>query len=198
MVLVHVVIGSAIVSDTAGILPVHVADYSSLLKDSLQRGYPSIKDTKFGSKYCECIWCPLSPKDTSIIRAEFFGRTGVFLLEWEYCRHYLATFLYTSLVVWSSKISSRLRRFSVFSLVEIVVLNSCLKYLRENWYMGSTSAMAATTKYMTEPRVATTRYFSRAVEIFSSVVSASFSLLVIAPDVTCNPDTATVPGTSRY
>ena len=50
--------------------------------------------------------------------------------------------------------------------------------------MGSTSAMLATTKYMTDPRVATTLYFSRAVDIFSSVVSASFSLCPITPDVT--------------
>lgn len=50
---------------------------------------------------------------------------------------------------------------------------TCLKYLRENWYIGSTSAMLATTKYMTEPRSATVLYFSRAAVIFVSVSSAS-------------------------
>ena len=60
-----------------------------------------------------------------------------------------------------------------------------MKYLRENWYMGSTSPMLATTKYMTEPRSATERYFSRASEIFSSVCSASVSRWVMMPDVTC-------------
>ena len=60
-----------------------------------------------------------------------------------------------------------------------------MKYLRENWYMGSTSPMLATTKYMTEPRSATERYFSRASEIFSSVCSASVSRCVMMPDVTC-------------
>ena len=50
--------------------------------------------------------------------------------------------------------------------------------------MGSISANDATTKYMTEPRVATGRYFSRAALIFSSVVSASFRRVVMTPEVT--------------
>ncbi len=33
----------------------------------------------FGSKYCECMWCSLSPKDTSLIRN--FLAEGVSLLE---------------------------------------------------------------------------------------------------------------------
>ena len=49
--------------------------------------------------------------------------------------------------------------------------------------------MFATTKYMTEPRLATTRYFSRLNEIFSSVVSASFNRWDITPDVTCDHHT---------
>lgn len=44
--------------------------------------------------------------------------------------------------------------------------------------------MLATTKYNTEPRVATERYFSLAVFIFSSVTSASLNLCLITPDVT--------------
>ncbi len=31
--------------------------------------------------------CSLSPKDTSLIRTEFFGRRGLSLLEGEYCHH---------------------------------------------------------------------------------------------------------------
>ena len=50
--------------------------------------------------------------------------------------------------------------------------------------MESTSAMLATTKYITEPLVATGRYFSRARVIFSSVISASFSRVLITPEVT--------------
>lgn len=50
-----------------------------------------------------------------------------------------------------------------------------LKYFSEYWYMGSISASWATTKYSTEPLVATDRYFSRAIEIFSSVASVSTS-----------------------
>ena len=51
--------------------------------------------------------------------------------------------------------------------------------------MGSTSAMSAMTKYITEPLVAITRYFSRAVDIFSSVISASLRRLEMVADVTC-------------
>ena len=61
---------------------------------------------------------------------------------------------------------------------------TCLKYFSEYWYMESTSAMLATTKYITEPLVATGRYFSRARVIFSSVISASFSRVLITPEVT--------------
>ena len=50
--------------------------------------------------------------------------------------------------------------------------------------MESTSAILATTKYITDPRVATGRYFSRAVVIFSSVISASFNRVLITPEVT--------------
>ena len=50
--------------------------------------------------------------------------------------------------------------------------------------MGSTSAKLATTKYITDPLVATGRYFSRAVEILSSVFSASKRRVDITPDVT--------------
>ena len=50
--------------------------------------------------------------------------------------------------------------------------------------MESTSAILATTKYITDPRVATGRYFSRADVIFSSVVSASFNRVLITPEVT--------------
>lgn len=50
--------------------------------------------------------------------------------------------------------------------------------------MGSISASDATTKYMTDPRVATERYFSRAEVICSSVFSASARRVVIIPDVT--------------
>ena len=50
--------------------------------------------------------------------------------------------------------------------------------------MESTSATLATTKYITEPRVATGRYFSRAAVIFSSVISASFNRVLITPEVT--------------
>ncbi len=47
-----------------------------LLKDTLQTGHPSIKDTFFGSKYCEC----LSNKDL------FFSSEEVSLLEGDYCQ----------------------------------------------------------------------------------------------------------------
>lgn len=49
--------------------------------------------------------------------------------------------------------------------------------------MGSISANWATTKYKTEPLVATVRYFSRAIEIFSSVASVSINLAAITADV---------------
>lgn len=64
------------------------------------------------------------------------------------------------------------------------VCDTCLKYLRENWYMGSISERLAMTKYMTEPRVATGRYLSLAVLIISSVVSASPRRDLIASEVT--------------
>ena len=67
---------------------------------------------------------------------------------------------------------------------------TCLKYFSEYWYMESTSAMLATTKYITEPLVATGRYFSRARVIFSSVISASFSRVLITPEVTWEEKTA--------
>ena len=69
-------------------------------------------------------------------------------------------------------------------IVSCQYIITCLKYLREYWYIVSTSAMLATTKYMTEPRVATGRYFSRAAVIFSSVISASFNRVLITPEVT--------------
>lgn len=56
--------------------------------------------------------------------------------------------------------------------------------MREYWYIGSTSAKLATTKYITEPRVATGLYFSRAVEMLSSVFSASRRRVEMTPEVT--------------
>ena len=78
-----------------------------------------------------------------------------------------------------SRVASLTSRSDDGSLCSIQLLNSWLKYLREYWYMGSTSPSMATTKYITEPLVATFLYFSRAVEICSSVCSASASLLEI-------------------
>ena len=49
-----------------------------LLKDSLERT-PLYKGHMFASKYWECMWCSLSPKDTSLIRTEFLGRRGVLI-----------------------------------------------------------------------------------------------------------------------
>ena len=103
----------------------------------------------------------------------------------EFTSNHLATLRYTSAVVRFSSVSRRMLRLSFFSLDVIVALNSALKYFSENWYIGSTSAMLATTKYMTEPRVAMTRYFSRAALIFFSVVSASFRRCWMTPEVTC-------------
>ncbi len=52
----------------------------SLKGQSLERT-PLYKGQFFCSKYCECVWCSLLPKDTSLIRTEFFGRRGV-LIRW--------------------------------------------------------------------------------------------------------------------
>lgn len=49
--------------------------------------------------------------------------------------------------------------------------------------MGSISANCATTKYNTDPLVATDRYFSRAIDIFSSVASVSIKRASIIADV---------------
>ena len=65
----------------------------------------------------------------------------------------------------------------------MVRLKMSVKYLSENWYMGSTLAKLATTKYKIEPRLATGRYFSRVAEIVASVFSASPSRFPITPDV---------------
>src|SRR4029434_10843321 len=51
--------------------------------------------------------------------------------------------------------------------------------------VGGASDRLAMTKYMTEPLVATGRYFSRAALIISSVASASSRRILMASDVTC-------------
>ena len=66
----------------------------------------------------------------------------------------------------------------------MVVLNNCVKYRRENWYIGSIKLKSATTKYNNEPRFATRRYFSRAVEMFASVLIVSSRRRLIAVEVT--------------
>lgn len=49
--------------------------------------------------------------------------------------------------------------------------------------MGSISASCATTKYKTDPLVATDLYFSRAIDIFSSVASVSIKRASIIAEV---------------
>jgi len=87
--------------------------------------------------------------------------------------------------VFFSSVLSRVSRSGDGSLCSMHMLNSWLKYFREYWYIGSTSASVATTKYITEPRVATLRYFSLAVEIWSSVCCASARRLEICAEVAC-------------
>ena len=53
----------------------------SLKGHSLERTSLYIKRHNFlaASTDCECIWCSLSPKDTSLIRTDFFGRRGALI-----------------------------------------------------------------------------------------------------------------------
>ena len=95
-----------------------------------------------------------------------------------------------------SRVASLTSRSGDGSLCSIQLLNSWLKYFSEYWYIGSTSPSTATTKYITEPRVATFLYFSRAVEICNSVCSASASLFDIWAEVSCigeNRDEQLIP-----
>lgn len=62
-------------------------------------------------------------------------------------------------------------------------IHTWVKYFNEYWYIGSISASCATTKYSTDPLVATERYFSRAIEIFSSVASVSINLAAMIAEV---------------
>ncbi len=49
------------------------------LKGHSRKDTPLQRMQIFGSKYCECMWCSLSPKDTSLIRRDFLGRRGVLI-----------------------------------------------------------------------------------------------------------------------
>ncbi len=51
------------------------------LKGHSRKDTPLERTQIFGGKYCERMWCSLSPKDTSLIRTEFFGRSGVLIRE---------------------------------------------------------------------------------------------------------------------
>lgn len=103
-------------------------------------------------------------------------------------KNYLAMLVYTEIVVFSKRVLSRTWRSSDLELNSIQELNNWLKYFKEYWYIGSTSAMVATTKYIIDPLVATIRYFSLADDIWTSVCSDSVRRLVICVDVTCNSE----------
>ncbi len=58
----------------------------SLKRHSLREETPLKRTQILGSKYCVCMWCSLSPKHTSVIRTEFFGRKG-FPIRGDYTVH---------------------------------------------------------------------------------------------------------------
>mmetsp|Transcript_28799 Transcript_28799/g.85205 ORF Transcript_28799/g.85205 Transcript_28799/m.85205 type:complete len:361 (+) Transcript_28799:780-1862(+) len=83
------------------------------------------------------------------------------------------TVLYMNSVVYVSSELRRTRRLSLGGALSKQRLNSDVKYERLYWYMGSTIARSATTKYNRLPRVGRERYTLRASLICRSVCSAS-------------------------
>ncbi len=57
------------------------------LKDVVQREHQTRKDTSSWEKVPECMWCSLSPKDTSLIWTKSFGRMGVPIRGRLLCHH---------------------------------------------------------------------------------------------------------------
>ncbi len=50
-----------------------------ILKETLREDIP-LKRTKIhGNRYYECVYCSLSPKDTSQIKTELFGKKGILI-----------------------------------------------------------------------------------------------------------------------
>ena len=58
-----------------------MAGYLICSGHSLKDDTPLERTQVFGNKYHECMWCSLSPKDTSLVRTELFGRRGVLIRE---------------------------------------------------------------------------------------------------------------------
>mmetsp|Transcript_13740 Transcript_13740/g.31830 ORF Transcript_13740/g.31830 Transcript_13740/m.31830 type:complete len:208 (-) Transcript_13740:2541-3164(-) len=82
---------------------------------------------------------------------------------------------YMNSVVYVMRLPNRSSRSSDLSLESMQSLNSFWKYVSEYWYMWSMFPRSAITKYMMLPRVAATRYASRASLMAFSVDSASLT-----------------------
>ncbi len=64
----------------------------------------------------------------------------------------------TKLVTKVSRVLRRVSRSKARALASMQCVNSCMKYARLCWYMGSMAARSAITKYRMEPRTGTVRY----------------------------------------